>query len=199
MSLGFIGTIEAEAALVRLASDSAVADEIVQGLIACGTASAIAMVVELARNKPRGSMWLCERLRHWNFLRGWTRGEYYTHIETTELVNYLDAEEPTGSLKQNWDLVDAFRQIDSPEVRRLLRKWAQRRGTTEDRVVRESDQRRMSDMCFDELTTRGDEFAIPYVLGHRADADDNVYLAIAAELRHFPSELVAIELRRRLF
>ena len=71
-----------------------------------------------------------------------------------EIVEYLDQHLQPGTPEQNWRIVDAFRQIDSPSVRELLRKWSLRRGTPADPMVREDDGRHMSDMCFWELESR---------------------------------------------
>ena len=116
-----------------------------------------------------------------------------------DFIQYLDATYQPKHPKQNWDFVRAFEQIDSPDVRRLLRKWAERQGTPNDAIVRENDSLRMSYLCIRELIDRGDEFAIPYVLDHRADEKDSTYVYLAADnLQHFPSSTVATELRNRL-
>jgi hypothetical protein len=57
----------------------------------------------------------------------------------------------------------------------------------------------MSDMCFWDLTIRGDEVAISYVLDDRPSKDDHGYVAYAGDqLRSFPSPAVALALRQRL-
>ena len=198
-SLGVIGTPEAEKALCALFADGDCQDVIVSALIMCGTPSAMAVVVARAKTRLDGPEWLCEQASRLSWTRGWTRGRYYTHIHTTELVEYLDATYQPKSPIQNWDFVHAFRQIDSPDVRRLLRKRVEWCGTSADAVVREDDHLRMSHLCIRELIDRGDEFAIPYVLDQRADLKDNIYIAIAADdLRHFPSSAVAAEVCNRL-
>ena len=120
--------------------------------------------------------------------RGWRRGNYYTHIHTSELIGYIESQFEAGSPEQNWRVVDAFRQIDSPPVRELLRKWGSRRGSPQDPLVRENNQRRMSDMCYEELRDRGDESAIGYTLDERANEKDGIYVFLAADfLRPFPT------------
>ena len=168
-SLGFIGTPKAEAALNDLLGGEANADQIVQGLILCGSRSAVAISIAKAKQRPDGPQWLCERLRGFAWRRGWRRGEYYTHIHTTELVEYLDATYQPRSPKQNWNLVHSLRQIDSAEMRGLLRKWAERRATPAGPLDGESDQLQMSKLCYRELVERGDEAAIRYVLDDKAD------------------------------
>jgi hypothetical protein len=156
-------------------------------------------VVNRAKGRQDGPGWLCERLRRFNWTREWRRGQYYTHIQTTELIDYLDSHFEAGSPEQNWKAVDAFRQIDSPEVRRLLQKWGSRRGLPEDPLVRESDQRRMSDVCYWELRDRGDESAIGYTLDQHADEKDHFYVALVSDfLRSFRTGAVAEQIRLRL-
>jgi HEAT repeat protein len=198
-SLGSLGTPEAEAALCDLLRRGVGEDRVVQGLILCGSQSALAISIAKAKEKPEGPRWLCEQLGCLSWIRGWRRGQYYTHIHTAELVEYLEATYQPGSPTQNWKLVDSFRQIDSPDVRRLLRKWAERRGTAEDPLVREDRQSRMSAMCYWELAERGDESAIAYVLENTTSENDAMYVHIAEyQLPHFRSSAVAAEVRQRL-
>lgn len=201
-SLGLIGNSEAESALerlLRLQEGTSLVDEVLQALLCCGTSSAVARVVKRARSRADGPKWLCERLHRISWTRGWRSGEYYTHIHTPELVGYLDSHFAPGSPEENWDIGHAFGQIDSPDVRALLRKWASRRGTREDPLIRESDQRRLSDMCNWELRNRGDTSAIGYTLDEHADQRDDIYVALAdTHLRTFPTAAVAEQIRLRL-
>src|SRR5207244_1274154 len=142
-NLGFIGTVEAETALSELFDMGICENRAASALIICGTSSAIAVVITRAGARTDGFRWLCEQCRHLSWTRGWTRGKYYTHINTAELVDYLDAGFQPGSSKENWDFVHALEQIDTSDVRRLLRKWAMLRGTTEDPTVREDDHLRL--------------------------------------------------------
>jgi hypothetical protein len=196
-SLGVIGTPEAEKALIALLAEGNCQEGIVPALITCGSPSAMAVVIARAKTRPDGPEWLCKQARHLSSTRGWTRGRYYTHIHTKELVEYLDASYQPMSPTQNWDYVHAFEQIDSPDVRRLLRRWAEWSGTSADAIVREGI--RMSYFCIRELKYRGDEFAIPYILDQRAGEKEDVYVHIAADgLRHFASSAVAAEVCNRL-
>ena len=198
-SLGFIGTPEAERAMFELLEGGANEDTIVQGLITCGSPSAMAAVMARAKARPDGPEWLWAQISHLSHVRGWTRGEFYTHVSTQELADYLDAACQEGSQDQNWDISWALQQIDSPDVRRVLRKWADRRGTHDDPVLREEDHLRISHLCVDDLMVRGDEYVIPHVLDYRPDLDDDYYVQRASsDLRHFPSPAVADELRHRL-
>ncbi|MBA4031123.1 MAG: hypothetical protein C0478_09585 [Planctomyces sp.] len=201
-SLGLIGNSEAETALGRLhqlQKGDGIEDHIFEALLCCGSPTAVAEVIKHASSRLDGSEWLCERLGRLSWMRGWRCGEYYTHIYTAELVDYLKSHCKLGSPEKNWDIGDAFRQIDSPEVRTLLQKWGNRRGSPEDAVVRESDQRRLSDMCYWELRNRGDTSAISYTLDECADDRDDIYVARAALLlQTFPTAAVANQLRSRL-
>ena len=95
--------------------------------------------------------------------------------------------------------MDAFRQIDSPPVRGLLRKWGSRRESPQDPLAPKSDKRQMSDMCYEELRDRGDESAIGHTLDERADEKDDIYVIIAADLlRPFQTVAVAEQIRLRL-
>lgn len=201
-SLGCIGNSEAESALGRLlqaTKGEGFESAVLEALLCCGSPAAVAELVRRATARQDGPKWLCERLNHLSWTRGWHRGEYFTHIHTAELVDYLETHYEPGSPEQNWSVGDAFRQIDSPEVRTLLRKWDSRRGSPEDPLVRESDQRRISDMCCWELRDRGDVSAIGYTLDERANEKDDIYVALAADhLRTFPTAAVAEQLRLRL-
>ncbi len=199
VSLGQIGTIEAEQALCALIEQLDESDEIYRSLLVCGTSTAVAIVLAKAKQMADGMPWLLEQLHRLRWAQGWSRGEYYTHIETTAIVDYVSAHSTIGSPGDNWNLVDAFSQIDSPDARRLLQDWGRRRGTAMDPIVRESDQRRMSDMCYWELADRGDPSAVAYILDQRTDEKDDIYVAIASDhLSYIRSSLVAPELRKRL-
>jgi HEAT repeat protein len=196
-SLGFIGTSEAKTALCELLDSSANEDEVVQALIACGTPLAVATAIARAKTKPQGAQWLSERVEHLGWTRGWRLGEYYTHIATAELVNYLETACQADSPGPNWETV--FRQIDSADVCRLLPQLAAERAIPADSSASKDGRRRMSERCFRALMERGDDSAISYVLDDRAEEKDDVYVWIcASHLRHFPSNAVANELRRRL-
>jgi hypothetical protein len=195
-ALGFIGTVEAEAALNSLLGTEVEQKHVGGALICCGSSSAVLKVIDLARSRSDGPKWLCECLQRAFWTRGHRRGEYYTHISTSPLVDYLATCE--NEVEEKWDLVHGFEQIDSVEVRELLRRWAAREGTTNDAVVREDDKLRMSFLSYDELMNRGDEFAIPYFLEHRAEEEDHIYVFLAVDnLGHLPSEAVAKEIRSR--
>jgi HEAT repeat protein len=196
-SLGFIGTKEAEEALNTLIGTEVDEQDVAGALICCGSCSAVSKAVELARLRPDGPKWLCECVHMAFWTRGYHRGQFYTHISTAPLVDFLASNEKDVANK--WDLVRAFEQIDSEEVRELLRQWAGQQGTPADAVVRDNDQLRMSALCYDELLKRGDEYAIKYYLDYRSNEEDFIYVHLAVDnLSHFPSERVAKALRSRL-
>lgn len=202
-SLGWIGTSGAESALERLHQLQKGDDfdnALFEALLGCGSPSAIAKVIEGSRSRQDGLKWLYGRLRDFSWLRGWRRGEYFTHIHTPELVGYVESHCEPSSPEQNWSLGWPFDQIDSPEVRALLRKWGNRRGSAEDPLVGESGKRRISDVCYQELRERGDISAIGYTLDERSEErDDHEYVALVANrLRTFATAAVAEQLRSRL-
>lgn len=202
MNLGFIGTTEAERALMEMLEaghGEEVDDLVLEGLLACGSKEAVGRVIARAKTKENGSAWLCKRVSRLSWTRGWSRGRYFTHIHTAELVTYLDSTVGPSWPDQNSDLIHLFEQIDSPEIRWLLRKWSGRRQTPDDQPVRDDTRFRMSDAYYYELRDRGDESGIEYALDNRCEENDNHYVLIATDnLRAFPSAAVAAQLRKRL-
>jgi HEAT repeat protein len=203
-SLGLIGNLDAVRALERLLGKQRREEneeKILEGLLLCGTEQAVAIVISRARVRQDGTDWLCKRLSRLAMIRGWKRGEYYTHIQAAELVEYLDSNLSPGTPNQDRKLGEAFKQIDSPIVREWLRNWAGLRGSTQDQLVREDGQQRtISDIFYEELRDRGDEAAIDYTLDERADEqDDFFYIVVTADqLRSFSATAVAERLRLRL-
>jgi HEAT repeat protein len=198
-SLGAIGTSEAETALHELLAEGVREDPIASALINCGSPSAMASVIARAKTKPDRPEWLCERAGYLSWARGWTRGRYYKHISTTDFVQYVDTMYQAKCAEWDSNLIHVFGQIDSPDIRCLLRKWVKRLGTPEDATVRENDRLPMLRLYIQELTDRGDEFAIPYALNLHTDEKDSTYVHFAADaLQHFPSSAVAAEISSRL-
>jgi HEAT repeat protein len=199
VSLGYIGTREAEEALYELIDDNDNEDSVVAALIDCGNQSAMDVVVALAKTKSNGPEWICERIRRLTWMRRWTKGEYYTHIHTSDLVEYLDDAYSTQTPAQALCCVRALGIIDSPEVRCLLRKWMGRAASFNEEIRSSDSASEISWLCCRELTERGDEAAIPYILDQHLDREDRVYVwAVSNDLRHFPAHAVRAELRERL-
>jgi HEAT repeat protein len=198
-SLGVIGTPEAERALTELLQEGNNGDQLVRALLACGTASAVAVAIEQAKKRSDGSEWLCQQARHLSWPRGWCTGSYYTHINTRELVDYLYNAYQSKPYENHVEFLRAFDQIDNSEIRSLLREYLERRGTAADAKTEANDTRRLSDFCATELKLRGDDVAIPYVLDQRSPNQDKFYVAMMdRDLRHFNAGAVAAELRNRL-
>ncbi len=198
MALGLIGISEAETALTSLLETEVDVGHVGAALLCCGTSSAVGRVLALARSRCDGPTWLCDCMSKafWpNCRRHLT--EHYTHVATTELVAYLAESEEAIENKEV--AVLALEEIDSDEVRDLLRRWARQVETTADQAVQDHHTLIMSCGCYTELMRRGDVLALPYVLDQRADEKDYIYVYLTAEnLGHFASEAVATELRNRL-
>jgi hypothetical protein len=201
-SLSCIGNDEAESALEQLLEiprEEYFQDLVFEALLYCGSQTAVSKVIRKASERTDGAEWLCERLCRLKMIRGWRRGEFYTHIHTKDLVDYLRIHFKPSSPERNCRFGDALAQIDSSEVRALLRNWASKQGSPEDPSVREGDHYKISDMCFETLRERGDFSAIEFTFEQRADEEDDNYVILTANcLRSFPIEAVADQIRARL-
>jgi hypothetical protein len=201
-SLGLIGTHEAECALARLLSAAGhvhIENLLCEALLFCGSMHAVATLVQHANDRPDGQTWLCERLHRLMWFQGWHRGEFYTHIHTAQLVQYLTTAGGNWTARQNSSLARAFNQIDGTEIRSLLRRWTGLRGSPDDLPVREEGDRRISDVAFEQLRERGDESAISFTLDQHGDKDDRLYIALTtSRLQHFSPDVIAERLRERL-
>ncbi len=201
-SLGLIGDREAESALerlLRLGKGEEFEEEILEALLLCGSRSAVGIVVGRARSRSDGPHWLFQRLDGMSDARGWRRGEYYTHIYCDVLVDYLASQFTANSPGPDREVEDAFRQIDGPAVRSLLREWAGRSGPARSPADAGNNRRKASNIYFESLRDRGDESAIDYTLDEWEHDRDGVYVSITADhLLNFPSAAVSQHLRRRL-
>jgi hypothetical protein len=198
-SLGWIGGSDAEEALGGLWGTGADEQRIAGALVLCGSSSAVSRAIRLARSKPDGPKWLCESIHKALRIRGYRRGEYYTHIATETLASYLASVEYPANFKERQQLVEGVRQIDGPEIRAVLRKWASTSDSSSDPADDSGPRVGRAQPEYEELMLRGDEYAIPYCLDARSNERSEVYLYLTAEnLNRFPSDAVAAELRRRL-
>jgi HEAT repeat protein len=201
-SLGLIGGEEAEHALeqlLRCGKDGRFEEKILEALLLCGSRSAVEIVVERARSRDDGPHWLFQRLGGLAMVRGWRRGEYYTHIFCDDLVDYLASQYPAGSPGQDREVERAFQQIDGPAVRRLLRTWAGLSGPVDARSTTGDGRRTSPNIYFETLRDRGDESAIDYALDERADDEDEIYVVVTADhLLNFSAAAVSRHLRLRL-
>ncbi|MDX2038132.1 MAG: HEAT repeat domain-containing protein [Isosphaeraceae bacterium] len=197
-SLGLIGGTEAEAALerlLRLEKGDEFEDRVMEAMLHCGTKSAVATVIDRARSKNDAARWLFTRLDRMSLARGWRRGEFYTHIYCDELVDYLASEFPTDTPGWDPDVRDAFRVIDGPAVRRLLREWARRFGTDRSPHNAGNGTGKISNIYFEALRDRGDESALDDTLDEREHDGDVFYVEMTA--RHLLN-FERAEVRRRL-
>ena len=114
-------------------------------------------------------------------------------------MNFLAAGATGAAGEDAWGLVRALEQIDSEKVRELLRRWAGREAALGDPVVRADDGLRLSRLCYQELMNRGDEFAISHYLNNKTNQGDEISVVFAVkDLSHFPSGVVAREIRKQL-
>ena len=201
-SLGMIGTLDAECALQRLLKCEKVVareDSVLEAMLLCGSRSAVAIVLSRAQSSQVSPHWLCERLRDIDGSRGWRRGEYFTHVHTDELVNYLASNHHNVPPGQVWELGEAFRQIDSPAVRACSES-----GRSYGDQPRMHWSERTDDECCRTFALRdcgigAMNLAIEYTLDQWGDREDNIYVSITADfLRPFPATAVAERLRCRL-
>ena len=201
-SLGLIGGREAEGALerlLRLGKGEEFDEKILEALLLCGSRSAVGTVVERARSRSDSTRWLFQRLDGMSGARGWRRGEYYTHIFCDDLVDYLASQFTADSPGQDREVEDAFRQIDGPAVRRLLREWAGRSDSALSPADAGNGRRKASDIYSELLRDRGDESAIGYTLDEWEHDRDVVYVPITADnLLNCPTAAVSRHLRLRL-
>ena len=198
MALGLIGTPEAETALNAFLGTEVDEGHVAAALICCGTSTAVGRAVTMARSRDDGPKWLCECMRRafWPNCRRYLT-EYYTHVATTELVAYLTGVNSTSVDKG--DAAHAFEAIDSEEVRVLLRRWASQARSAAGSETSEDDQSKVARLCYTALMRRGDLSAVPYFVDERSDEKGHFYVHLAADnLSHFPSDVVAAELRGRI-
>jgi hypothetical protein len=199
VSLGLIGTPEAEAALMGLIEQGADAERVATGLLLHGSEAAVARAVEVARARPeRGAGWLARCPGHWTTCLGRTAGRYFTHIHDARLVQYLWANEQAFRGEEKSALIHAVDQIDDENVREMLRTLASREGTAEDDVVRDGTDLRASTLAYRELARRGDGFAAEHFVREAVGADERRSWAADRALAGLPAEHVRMQLRLAL-
>jgi HEAT repeat protein len=200
-SLGLIGGREAEGALEELLrhGKGEKCDEVIlEALLLSGSRTAVGIVLERTKSWDDGPRRLFDRLDRLGWVRGSRRGEYYTHIECDDLVTYLRSQYPNGSPGQDRNAVDAFRQIDGPSVRALLREWAERSDSIYT-PFGPDDPRKSSNIYSELLQDRGDESAIDYTLDEWDVDRVEIYVSFVAEhLHRFSRTAVLRHLRLRL-
>ncbi len=197
-ALGAIGTAESERVLVQLLYAGKEADWLVSGLFLHGSPTAVARMVAEARKDGRGPHWLANLLRS-SFMRlwGWSVGRFHTHVHDGELIAYLEEQEHEFRGPAKWDLLHAVEQIDSENVRRLLRKIAKRKGTPEDDVIWADNELRASGLAARDLMIREDAAAVEHFV-LEAISSDKRRAWVAQDLVKLPRDAVASRLRAAL-
>lgn len=198
VSLGLIGGCEAETTLLGLLGIDEHKESAIEELIAQGSPSAMEAVLAEARSRPDGISWLSKRVRNAFFSRGHKAGEYFTHLDTSGLVRFLEERYETTPPEEKWDVFHIIERFDSAGIRCFLRNRLALRGSAEDAIVREDDGLRMSWLCSSELANRRDETAIPYILDDPSRQPEGTVADKEHELRRFSARAVASEVSRRL-
>lgn len=124
-------------------------------------------------------------------------GRFHTHVQDSELIAYLEEQEHEFKGSAKWDLLRAVKQIDSENVRRLLRRIAKRHGTPEDDVLRAGDGSRASWVAFQDLMNREDAAAVEHFV-LEAISSDKQRAWVAQDLVKLPRDAVASRLRQAL-
>jgi hypothetical protein len=198
LSLGAIGTGEAEKALVMLLESGLEAGWIASGLLLLGSETAVNRALDEARKKGvKGPCWLAAMLRQAFCLRGRTTGCYYTYIHDEALVEYLIQNEQMFKGQEKRDLINALNLIDSENVRRLLKLLARREGSAEDEELPGNARLRVSYFAHRELLHRGDGCAIDHCVT-RAIREEEQLPWTGSELVRFQQPEVAKALREAL-
>jgi HEAT repeat protein/ABC-type dipeptide/oligopeptide/nickel transport system ATPase subunit len=199
-SLARIGTSASEEALLRLSVGASVttrfADDLARALIAHGSQRCVAKALGCSKQHPEGLRWLVKCMSHAFLSRGWTIGEYYTHVRDDELIQHVMSGESALKGADRRDLVGCVEQIDSENARRLLRQLASRAGTEQDTIVR-ADGQKLSSLAHEELMHRGDGFSIKYFVSRALERGSESYWFTFEEMRHFGSDAIVSEVKDR--
>jgi HEAT repeat protein len=204
-ALAQIGTDEAADAIISI-SDMVDLNErynhcAIESMIAHGCQRTVNRAIEIAGQHPEGPKWLVKQIRHVFMQRGWTVGEYYTHVQDAKLIEYLFSAEGDMSAEERRDLIYCFEQIDSDNVRRMLWVFAKRAGTDKDvRVVilKNHAGHMLSSEALQELINRTDEGTVPNVISSALGCKQVVFSHQMEQLAKFPSSLVVSEVKTRL-
>jgi NACHT domain len=198
LSLGAIGTEEAEKALVMLLESGLETDWIVSGLLLLGSQTAVNRALDEARMKEeRGPRWLATRLGGAFCLQGWTTGCYYTYIHDETLVEYLMQNEQVFTGQEKRDLINTLDHFDSENVRGLLRLLASREGSDEDEELPGDARLHVSHFAYRQLLYRGDSYGIDHFVA-KAIREDGQLSLTGRELVRFQRPEVAKALREAL-
>jgi HEAT repeat protein len=196
-ALAKIGTDEAADALIEISRavdlDQAFNESVVESLIAHGSPRTVNQALEIAGQHIGGPRWLVKRMRHVFMSRGWTVGEYYTHVQDGKLIEYLMSAEGEMNAAERRDVIRCFKQIDSDNVRRMLWVFAGRAGTDRDVMVFISKQHEgymLSSEALGELINRTDERTLPNVISSALECKQIAFLHQLERLGYFQSPAV---------
>jgi hypothetical protein len=205
--LAMLGSKAAENALLRLSNeiDPGVdfPEDLAKALFAHGSSQCVAKLLERAKQRPKGSVWLANCMSHAFMSRGWTVGEYYVHVHDHDIVEFMmsgaSAMEPEGKRR----IVSAVQQIDSKDVRCMLRQIASCGGTDRETLIptqigKEQRTLKLSDLAYEELIHRGDESALPYFISGALESNRISFSYKLEQIAKFTSEAVIAEVKNRL-
>ena len=200
-----IGTDEAADAIINISNKINFGESynhcVIEAMIAHGSLRTVNQAIEIATRQPEGPKWLVKQIKHVYMMRGWTIGEYYTHVQDTKLIEYLIAAEGDMSAEERSDLIHCFEQIDSDNVRRMLWVFAKRVGTDKDvKVVifKNHEGFMLSSKALGELINRTDERTLPNVISSALECKQVIFSHQMERLAKFPSSLVVSEVKTRL-
>jgi hypothetical protein len=204
-ALAKIGTGGAAEALLRL-SGAIQCDEpgnkcVIESLVAHASLETVNRAIEIAEQHSDGPKWLVRKLAHVFMIRGQTIGEYYTHVQDSNLVKYLFSAEKDMTGEERSDLIKSFEQIDSENVRSMLWDFARRAGTNEDVnvvILKNRNGPLLSSLALRELINRGDKGTISTVVVSILNCKSGIFSSRIDELAKFQSSLVVSEIKTRL-
>jgi hypothetical protein len=204
-ALANIGTDEAADALIVISSKVDLNEPynhcVIESLIAHGSLRTVNRAVEIAGQQSGGPKWLIKQMRHVFMQRGWSVGEYYTHVQDAKLIEYLFSAEGDMSAEERRDLIHCFEQIDSESVRRMLWAFAKRAGTDKDVkvvILKNHPGHMLSSEALEELINRTDEGTMADVISSALGCKQVVFSHQMERIAKFPSSLVVSEVKTRL-
>jgi HEAT repeat protein len=204
-ALANIGTDEAADALIVISSKVDLNEPynhcVIESLIAHGSLRTVNRAVEIAGQQSGGPKWLIKQMRHVFMQRGWSVGEYYTHVQDAKLIEYLFSAEGDMSAEERRDLIHCFEQIDSESVRRMLWAFAKRAGTDKDVkvvILKNHPGHMLSSEALEELINRTDEGTMADVISSALGCKPVVFSHQMERIAKFPSSLVVSEVKTRL-
>lgn len=204
-ALAKIGTDEAADVMINISSKVEFSKSpdhgVIEAMIAHGSLRTVNQAIEIARRQPEGPKWLVKQIKHVFMNRGWTVGEYYTHVQDTKLIEYLIAAEGNMSAEERSDLIHCFEQIDSDNVRQMLWVFATRAGADKDvkvDIFKNLNGHMLSSKALEELINRTDERTLPNVISSVLECKQAIFSHQMKQLAKFQSSLIVSEVKTRL-